>query len=1203
MNNRTLSEKLGQFFEGTWTGIKRVQGLQGGAQAYLLSLLARQSRRPLLVISPNARQAEALHDDLAFFLGDERSQAPVHKRLHLFSSWEVLPFEKLSPHPDNLAGRLEGLYKLVEESAPILIATPAALMQKVIPRDALKQSYLYLVTGQELTRERLTEHLVQWGYQNVPLVEERGDFSVRGGIVDIYCPGYARPLRLEFDGDRLESLRQFNAASQRSEQPEEEMLLLPMKEFSLKGDGIDGVRRALDERAREVEMDRREKNYLLEALHEGVPFPGIEFLVPYFYPGLASVFSYLPPQTLIWLDAGDGVAAEAERFGQLAWERHAQAIAEHRLVPPVDTLYMNEHEWRETLGPFAQACGESLIIMASSERAVASTLTVESFLTGDLRHETARHGKEATLRPLVERIKSWSSENVLLVAPTRGDAGRLRDLLGDYELHLPLLEMFVPPPLGSPQLTRAVVRGHLSQGFRLPEDRIVVLTFDEIFGTRKRQPAALPAKSHPSHFLTSLSELKQDDYVVHLDHGIGVYRGLKFLSVAGVAGEFLHLEYEGGDRLYLPVDRINMVQKYIGGDGAQPALDRLGGTSWEKVKAKARKSIFAMAEELIELYAVRHAREGNAFAPPDALYKEFETAFEFEETPDQQRAIDESLADMQRMKPMDRLVCGDVGYGKTEVAMRAAFLAVEGGKQVALLAPTTILTQQHLQTFRHRFRNHPVRIEMVSRFLVVKEIQQVLAALAKGAVDIVIGTHRLLQKDVAFKDLGLVIIDEEHRFGVAHKERLKKMRQMVDVMSLTATPIPRTLHMSLVGIRDLSIIETPPLDRLAIQTYVTRYDEQVIRDAILRELERGGQVFFLHNRVESIDRLAFKLADLVPEARIAVAHGQMRPKELEKVMLDFLENKTQVLVCSAIIESGLDFPNANTIVINRADQFGLAQLYQLRGRVGRSHRHAYAYLLIPGEHAITPDATRRLRALQELDGLGGGFKLAMHDLEIRGAGNLLGEQQSGEITAVGFELYTEMMEKAVRELKGQSVAPEVEPEIRLGIPAYFPEAYIPDANQRLLFYKRLASVRRREELDEIKAEIRDRFGPPTAAVDNLFMVMELRRVLKDVLVQQVSLSEGRVYLLFHPQSPVKVEKLLGLIRKKKTRFRLAPDGRLSFTPQHDGWQAVVEEVIELLHSLYETESQSGIVPRSLDAKNQELSIQPMSGSLAGQAEK
>src|SRR5262244_3199083 len=667
MNDFDLGTELERFLQGSWTGAKRIQGIQGGATAYVLALVAERSRRPILIITPTTGDAENLYDDLGFFLGEERSLPPFRKRLHLFPSWEVLPFEKLSPHPDNVAGRLEGLYKLVEEHAPILIATPAALLQKVIPKEKFKQSYLYLVAGQELARESLLQHLVQWGFQNVPLVEERGDFSVRGGIVDIFSPGYARPLRLEFDGDRLESIREFNPANQRSERPQEEMFLLPMKEFSLKRSDLENVVRKLDQRAGELEMDRREKHSLLESLREGIPLPGIESLVPYFYP-----------DTLIWLDGGDRVETEAERFGQLAWERYRKATEEHHLVAPVESLYLNEHEWHRALQPWAQVRGESLTIMATTEKAQESTLTVESFLTSDIRHETARRGTDASLAPLVERLKGWQSEKVLFVAPTKGDAMKLRELLSSYDLDVPVVEEPVPALLARGEFGRAIVRGHLNQGFRLPEAHLVMVTFDEIFGTRKRQPTA-STKSHPSHFLTSLSELKQDDYVVHLDHNIGIYRGLKFLKVAGVEGEFLHLEYEAGDRLYLPVDRINMVQKYIGGDGAQPSLDRLGGTAWEKVKAKARKSIFAMAEELIQLYAIREAHQGNAFAPPDTLYREFEAAFEFEETHDQQRAIDETLAGMQSRKSMDRLICGDVGYGKTEVAMRAAFLAVEGG--------------------------------------------------------------------------------------------------------------------------------------------------------------------------------------------------------------------------------------------------------------------------------------------------------------------------------------------------------------------------------------------------------------------------------------------------------------------------------------------------------------------------------------------
>jgi transcription-repair coupling factor (superfamily II helicase) len=1163
----SFDEHLHRFVQGRWAGARRMQGIQGGARAFVIARVAASRHRPMLVVAPSASDAEDLYDDLAFFLGEERDLPPLRKRLHLLPSWEVLPFEKLSPPAENLAARLEALYKIIEDPAPLLISTPAALMQRLLAKEAFKTSYLYLVAGQDLERESLIAHLSRWGFQHVPLVEELGDFSVRGGILDLYSPGYARPARLEFEGDRLDSVRHFNPSSQRSEAPQEDLLVLPMKEFSLKRGGMDEILRVLDQRAADLEMDRREKRHLLDTLREGIPFPGIEYLAPYFCGPLVPLFSYLPEDTLIWLDGADRVEAEAERFGRVVWERCESAKQERRLVPEAQALYLNEHEWRAALEPFPQMHGESLIVMAAAPAAQAASLTIESFLAGDVRHETAKRSSEPALLPLLEQIKNWHAEKLLFVAPTKADATRLRDLLADYDLNVSLAEESISALLTRAEPTRAVAVGTLHKGFRIPEARLAVITFDEIFGTRKRAPAA--GKSYPSHYLTSLSELKQDDYVVHLDHGIGVYRGLKFLKVADVEGEFLHLEYVAGDRLYLPVDRINMVQKYIGGDGAQPSLDRLGGTTWEKVKAKARKSIFAMAEELVQLYALREARAGTSFAPPDAMYREFEAAFEYEETPDQQRAIDETLTGLQGKKPMDRLICGDVGYGKTEVAMRAAFLVVEGGKQVAVLAPTTILAQQHLQTFRRRFRSHPVRIEMVSRFLTGREIQQVLEATAKGAVDIVIGTHRLLQKDVQFKDLGMVIVDEEHRFGVKHKERLKQLRELVDVVSLTATPIPRTLHMSLVGIRDLSIIETPPLDRLAVQTYVTRYDERVIRDAILRELERGGQIFFLHNRVETIDRLALKLADLVPEAKMAVAHGQMRPKELEKVMLEFLENKTQVLVCSAIIESGLDFPNANTIIINRADQFGLAQLYQLRGRVGRSHRHAYAYLLIPGEKAITPDAERRLRALQEIDGLGGGFKLALHDLEIRGAGNLLGEQQSGQIHAIGFELYTEMMEKAVAELKGEEVAPEIDPEIRLGISAYFPDSYMPDANQRLYFYKRLASLSTPLELQELKEEIVDRFGPYGAVVHNLFLIMNLRRVLKELLVQQISVSDGKVYLLFHPESSVKVEKLLDLIKRPKSRFRLAPDGRLSFTPEHSDWDGLIAEIIELLHGIDE----------------------------------
>ncbi|HWP60437.1 MAG TPA: transcription-repair coupling factor [Candidatus Acidoferrales bacterium] len=1147
-------------------GEKKVYGLKGGARAYFFSLLCERSPRPLLIVTPTAREAENLYRDVAFFLGEKEPASPLETRLHLFPSWEILPFENLSPHPENLAARLEGLYYLLCGRSPILISTPAALLQRVLPREALAKSYLYLVAGDEIALDDLRQRLTLSGFHHVPLVEERGDFSVRGGIVDVFPPGYARPLRLEFLGDKIETIREFEPATQRSLRDHREILLLPMREFTVTGENARAAERDIERRAADLDVPRKVRNSLLEALRAGIPFVGMEWLVPFFYPALGSVFSYLPADAIVCLDHAAQVEAELERFSKLVWQRAAKAQEEQRLIPAVESLYLSEAEWRAGLAEHGQILSDPLELASFKSGTAAGTLSVKSYLNTDLHPEIATlQGKEPSLAPLVSRLNEWQQETVFFVASSPAEATRLKELLAHYGLEMPLLEA-AAPLRALEQNRRAIVHGGLTQGFRLPEENLVVITSDEIFGTHKRQRA--PARrAHPSHFITSLSELKQEDYVVHLDHGIGIYRGLKFLQVGGVEGEFLHLEYAGGDRLYLPVDRINLVQKYIGGDGAQPALDRLGGSAWERVKARTRKSVLEIAQELVDLYALREVQGGHALPPPDQHYREFEAAFEFEETPDQERAIAETLRDLQSPKPADRLICGDVGYGKTEVALRAVFLAVMGGKQVAVLTPTTILAQQHFQTFSRRLRGYPFRIEMLSRFLSPAQTQDVLAGLANGTVDIVIGTHRLLQKDVQFRDLGLAVIDEEHRFGVTHKERLKKLRSQVDVISLTATPIPRTLHMALVGIRDLSIIESPPPDRLAIRTYIAKYDEGVIRDAILRELSRGGQVFFLHNRVETIARMAQRVADLVPEARIAVAHGQMKPRDLEKVMMDFLENRTQVLVCSAIIESGLDFPNANTIIINRAERFGLAQLYQLRGRVGRSHHRAYAYLLVPREGGLTRDAEKRLRALQELDELGGGFKLALHDLEIRGAGNLLGREQSGHITAVGFELYTRMMEEAILRLKGAPIKPAVEPEIKIGIPAYFPQSYIPDANQRLLFYKRLANLRDRAELHEIQEEIRDRYGPLPQLVKNLFRVMELRHVLKEAAVEQISFRDGAISLLFNPRSPVKAERLVGLVNRDHGRYRLSPDLRLSFAPRKPGWEGMISEVISLLQDL------------------------------------
>jgi transcription-repair coupling factor (superfamily II helicase) len=666
------------------------------------------------------------------------------------------------------------------------------------------------------------------------------------------------------------------------------------------------------------------------------------------------------------------------------------------------------------------------------------------------------------------------------------------------------------------------------------------------------------------HALAAFSDLRVDDYVVHSEHGIGIYRGLWKLQLGNEEHDFLLLEYQDGDKLYLPVYRLNLLQKYVGGGDGGPRIDKLGGISWEKAKKRVKKSLRELAEELIQLYATRSVVKGHGFPPPDQFLKEFEASFEYEETPDQMQAIEDVQKDLTEEKPMDRLVCGDVGFGKTEVALRGAFRAMMEGKQVAVLVPTTVLAQQHFQTFSRRFAPYPFRVEMLSRFRSRPEQKQVLADLTGGKIDLVVGTHRLLQKDVAFKDLGLLVVDEEHRFGVGHKEKIKRLRTNVDVLTLTATPIPRTLQMSLGGIRDLSVIETPPAERQAIRTYVTEFDEEVIRDAIRRELRRGGQVFFVHNRVQSIGAMEMFLRRLVPEVRLAVAHGQMVERDLERVMMAFVKKEVDLLLTTTIIESGLDFPSANTILINRADKLGLAQMYQLRGRVGRSKEKAYAYILVPALSQMGTDARKRLEALQEVSELGSGLKLAMHDLEIRGAGTLLGDAQSGHIAAVGFDMYLQILEQAVRELKGEEVKEEIDPEIDLPVPAFFPQDYIEDINQRLVFYRRIASARSEIEVHEIGEELRDRFGSIPPAAENLFQVMNLKLLLQQAGVRRISAEKEKVVLIFDPKSSIDPARLVAAVARGKGRREFTPDQRLKLRPTAKGWEGMLEETKKLL---------------------------------------
>nr|WP_279384247.1 transcription-repair coupling factor [Geotalea toluenoxydans] len=774
---------------------------------------------------------------------------------------------------------------------------------------------------------------------------------------------------------------------------------------------------------------------------------------------------------------------------------------------------------------------------------------------------------EGVLKPLVEKLLARQAEqkHVLMVCHQRNQAQRLYEMLSHYNLPLALSERDFPGELGRSDSQLRIMVGDISRGFQLDEDQLAVIAEEEIFGVRIKRRGVSEARR--KQLLTSLAELKPGDYMVHIDFGVGIYRGLQHLTFSGMEGDFLLLEYAGADKLYLPVDRINLVQRYVGAEGVEPHVDKLGGAGWEKTKAKARAAIQEMAGELLKIYAARQVEEGHAFSPPDELYQEFEAAFAYEETPDQQAAIEDVLLDMESKKPMDRLICGDVGYGKTEVALRGAFKAVMDGKQVAVLVPTTILAQQHMETFSARLKSYPVKVEMLSRFRTPKEQKEIIEGVKNGTVDVVIGTHRLLQKDIVFKDLGLLIIDEEQRFGVTHKERLKKYRAVVDIMTLTATPIPRTLYMSLMGIRDLSIIDTPPVDRLAIKTFVARTSDDLIREAVLRELRRGGQIFFVHNRVQTIGAMAEHLQRIVPEAKIAVGHGQMEEKELERVMLSFMHGESNLLLCTTIIESGLDIPTANTLIVNRADTFGLSQLYQLRGRVGRSKQRAYAYLLIPGEGAISADARERLKIIQELTELGAGFRIATHDLEIRGTGDLLGARQSGDIAAVGFELYTELLEEAIRQLKGEELAERVEPEIKLRIPAFIPEDYVREPNQRLIIYKRLTQATSEEDVAEIMGELVDRFGKLPLAALYLVEVMKLRVALKAMLVKEIEFDGKKLVLSFHQKTPVSPDTIIGLIRQQPKKYQFTPDFRLCAELADTSFDGVLKEAGNLLKTL------------------------------------
>ncbi|MGZ6227849.1 MAG: transcription-repair coupling factor [Candidatus Binataceae bacterium] len=1120
-----------------------LMGLKGAAGALMLREAALGLGRPILVVTALAREAEALASEVGFFLDEAPESDPFARRVHLLPAWELKPFAHLSPPPHTQAAQLAALYAALRGEAPMLVASAEALLMRTLPRPVFESSVMRIAAADTLDLEALIDALSAAGYQRVPQTEEPGDFSVRGGIIDIFSPLYHNPVRIELEEDIVTSVRQFDPASQRSLGETRDAIVIRTRlvpPITLKDDK---VRERVALRASESGLVRRELAELSDSLTNGLLFPGAELLTPLLFGRpLDTVFSYLPSGTVVWIVEPGRVLAEAIRVTEQTAAAAEAAQSKPSFYPPPESLYLSADEFEDALGAMTAVEVGSLVTVAAPREGWAPAIEVKcqpslklgaSALTGPR--------TPPSFEPLATELREVQrgQGRALMVVEGASQAARLRRHLEAYDLTVNTECKSFGALMEWPDFRPTIMEGEISSGVVLQADGLYVYSEEDIFGEPRVHRRSRPVSKGA---LLNLEELKPDDVVVHIDHGIGRYRGLRHMKVAGTEGDFLALEYAGADAMYVPVERINLVQRYIGGDGEEPKLDKLGSGSWDRVKRRTKEAVLAMASDLLDIYAAREVMEGHAFAHPGSDYAEFAEGFEFEETPDQLAAIDEVVRDMCRAKPMDRLICGDAGFGKTEVALRAAFIAVMDGRQVAMLVPTTVLAEQHWNTMRKRFEGYPVRIEMVSRFRNARENKAVIDDIRAGKVDIVVGTHRLLQDDVEFPRLGLLIIDEEHRFGVADKERVKRLRKLVEVLTLTATPIPRTLHMAMLGIRDLSVIQTPPPDRQAIRTFVAHFDDGLLREVIMRELNRSGQVFFVHNRVENIEYVARHLRAIVPEAKVAVAHGQMKERQLENVMREFIENRVNLLVCSAIIESGLDIPNANTMIINRADHFGLAQLYQLRGRVGRSRQKAYAYLLIPGEHIITRDAKKRIDALRELveTESGGGFKLAIRDLEHRGAGNLLGREQSGQITAVGFELYTEMMEQAIHELRGEPLRPDFEPELRLGIPAYIPDSFVPDEGERLVLYRRMARAAARADLDGLREEMRDRFGPPPTLVDNLLAAMDLRRRMREMMMLSAILKGDQLEVKFHPDAPVDTARLVALTEGNRRRMRLTP---------------------------------------------------------------
>ncbi|HEV2104862.1 MAG TPA: transcription-repair coupling factor [Candidatus Eisenbacteria bacterium] len=1100
-----------------------LRGLAGAARAYLVSWLQRRLGVPVLYVVPHGEAFESACDDVEYFRGRAATLA--------FPEPDTLPYDNASPHPAVTADRLGALARLAaggDDGGPwagVLVATVRGVLQKVPAPDKLARAVLALRTGADVDERALLERLVFMGYERLPEVEAVGHFARRGGILDVWPVGESDPLRIELDGDTIASLRRFDAGTQRSLEQLADCRVLPRYEIVVGP----GEAEAIAQRLRDAGDEAAKGGANL--FHDGM-----ERYAGLYDAGLVTLPDHLPAATLVILDDPEALAARAADLEQGIARAFAERREQYPLISPPETLFAPAGAWA-ALGRRPGADLMGAVAVAGERERYARVLLFDAAPAEPLQRSFER------LRTHLAELAANGIQPVVL-CDNAGQRDRLREMLGDAGATLGV--------------------GLLSGGFTFRSAGFALLTDHEIFARYRRRRRRLRRTAGLS--AAELSALKPGDFVVHEDHGVGVYRGMKRLTLSGQETDCLELAYAGTDVLYVPVQQLGFVSRYAAGDGARPAVHALGGAQWQRTKARAKQAIQDMADELLRAYAARRALPGHAYRPDSVWQKELEASFPYEETPDQLAAIDDVRRDMEAPSPMDRLICGDVGYGKTEVAIRAAFKAVQDGRQVAVLVPTTILAQQHGHTFRERLADFPVKIEVLSRFRSPKEQKEVVARLARRDVDIVIGTHRLLSRDVAFADLGLVVIDEEHRFGVRQKERIRQLTRTVDVLALTATPIPRTLNLSLAGARDMSVIETPPQNRLPVHTEVLEYDAEVVTDAILREVDRGGQVFFVHNRIETIYNKALEVERLVPQVRVGVAHGQMGEHELEQVMLDFTEGRVDVLVSTMIIESGIDIPSVNTLIVDRADTLGLAQLYQLRGRVGRSSHRAYAYLMVPGRRVLTEDAEKRLRVIEEFDELGVGFKVALKDMEIRGAGNLLGPEQSGHILGLGFDLYVKLLEEAVAALKGEQEALRPEPRLLTDWSAYLPDDYVPDEHEKLALYRRLAELRSVEALDDFTLELLDRFGQlPEPAV----ALVELRRVRVlggEALAESLRLLHDVAEItLRRPLKPAELRALVGALPFQVEFFsgrefglRLRGEGLLLLNHVREALQALAQ---------------------------------------------